>query len=224
MVNLLERLKQFKATEYDVNREKYDRIVLSQKPHTLFITCSDSRIDVEKILQAEPGEIFHIRNIANIVPREKEPEQHPAVISAIEYAVKVLGVENIIVCGHSNCGGCAALMHIQDYEERLPYTSEWIRQSILLRDCIVEKYPEKSEEERVAILERLNVAQQLDNLMTYDFVRQKVEMGSLRLMGYFFNLATGIVSEYIYEKEMADLIEVMARRREKQRAGSTENA
>ncbi|NLZ70402.1 MAG: hypothetical protein GX907_03615, partial [Clostridiaceae bacterium] len=143
---------------------------------------------------------------------------------AIEYAVKVLKVENIVVCGHSNCGGCAALMHIQDYEERLPYTSEWIRQIILLRDRIIEKYPEKSEEEQAALLERLNVVQQIDNLMTYDFVRRNVEMGVLRLMGFFFNLATGIVSEYVYDKEAAELIEETAQKLEEEHATSPENA
>ncbi|NLM18680.1 MAG: carbonic anhydrase [Clostridiaceae bacterium] len=213
-MDLSTRLKQFKETEYDINKEKYDKIIASQNPHTLFITCSDSRIDVEKILQADPGEIFHIRNIANIVPRDKEPDNHPSVISAIEYAVKVLGVENIVVCGHSNCGGCAAMMHVQDYEEKLPYTSEWIRQSILIRDCIKDNYPELSETEQLVKLEKLNMVQQLDNLMTYDFVEEKVNAGTLKLLGLYFDISTGIVSEYVFDEEMDDLVKEIIRRRE----------
>ncbi|NLJ70381.1 MAG: carbonic anhydrase [Clostridiaceae bacterium] len=215
-MDLSARLKQFKETEYDINKEKYDRIVASQNPHTLFITCSDSRIDVEKILQADPGEIFHIRNIANIVPRDKEPDNHPSVISAIEYAVKVLGVENIVVCGHSNCGGCAAMMHVQDYETKLPYTSEWIRQSILIRDCVKEKYSELSEAEQLEKLEKLNMVQQLDNLMTYDFVEEKVNAGTLKLLGFYFDISTGVVSEYVFDEEMDDLVKEIIKKREEQ--------
>jgi carbonic anhydrase len=208
-LNLKERLKQFKETEYDVNKEKYEKIVSSQNPHTLVITCSDSRIDVEKIMQADPGEIFHIRNVANIVPRFKEPKEHADIISALEYAVKVLEVENVVVCGHSNCGGCAAMMNVENYEEKLPYTSEWIKQSILLADCVKERHPEKSESEQAEMLEKLNVLQQLDNLMTYDFVTEKVKTGKLRLLGLYFDLKTGIVAECRYDEGMEDLLKMM---------------
>ncbi len=209
-MNIKERLKQFKETEYDVNKEKYEKIVSSQNPHTLVITCSDSRIDVEKIMQADPGEIFHIRNVANIVPRAKKPKEHADIISALEYGVKVLEVENIVVCGHSNCGGCGAMLNVHGYEETLPYTSEWIKQSVLLADCVKEKYPDKSEKEQATILEKLNVLQQLDNLMIYDFVKEKVEAGKLELLGLYFDLNTGIVSECRYDESLEDLLKVIA--------------
>ncbi|MDI9497469.1 MAG: carbonic anhydrase [Bacillota bacterium] len=207
MKDLNARLKQFKAAEYDVNREKYEKIVSSQNPHTLFITCSDSRIDVEKMMQADPGEIFHIRDIANIVPRERDPEEHISIVAAIEYAVQVLKVDNIVVCGHSNCGGCAALMHIEDYQAKLPHTSEWLLQSLPLRDYIRNKYSEESEAEQLVLLEKLNVFQQLVNIMTYGFVRDKVTAGTLELTGLYFNIATGIVSVYGYDPEMEDLLD-----------------
>ncbi len=212
-MNIKERLKQFKETEYDVNKEKYEKIVSSQNPHTLVITCSDSRIDVEKIMQADPGEIFHIRNVANIVPRAKEPKEHADIISALEYGVKVLEVKNIIVCGHSNCGGCGAMLHIHDYEKTLPYTSEWIKQSALLANIVKEKYPEKSVKEQATILEKLNVLQQLDNLMIYDFVREKVENDKLELLGLYFDLNTGIVAECKYDEGMEDLLQAIAERK-----------
>ncbi len=209
MMDLSTRLKQFKAAEYDVNKEKYERIVSTQNPHTLFITCSDSRIDVEKMMQADPGEIFHIRDIANIVPREREPEEHISIVAAIEYAVKVLTVDNIVVCGHSNCGGCAALMNIQNYEEKLPHTAEWLRQSLPLRDYVRGKYHEESEAEQLLLLEKLNVFQQLVNIMTYSFVREKVTAGELKLTGLYFDIATGVVSVYGYDPEMEDLLDTI---------------
>ncbi len=211
-MNLKERLKQFKEKEYDVNKEKYEKIVTSQNPHTLVITCSDSRIDVEKIMQADPGEIFHIRNVANIVPRSKEPKEHADIISAVEYAVKVLEVDNIVVCGHSNCGGCGAMLSIDDYESKLPYTTEWIKQSLLLAEFVKETLTEKSEKEQATILEKINVLQQLDNLMTYEFVKEKVETGKLKLLGLYFDLNTGIVAECKYDEGIEDLYELIAKR------------
>ncbi|MDI9468631.1 MAG: carbonic anhydrase [Bacillota bacterium] len=210
MMDLNARLKKFKEAEYDVNKEKYEKIINQQNPHTLFITCCDSRIDVEKMMQADPGEVFHIRDIANIVPRERDPEGHIPIVSSIEYAVQVLEVENVVVCGHSNCGGCAALMHLDDYETSLPHTAHWLRQSLPLRDYVREKYSEESEAEQLVLLEKLNVFQQLVNLMTYGFVSEKVTAGTVKLTGLYFNIATGIVSVYGYDPEMKDLLEEIA--------------
>ena len=135
-MDLKRRIEEFKEMEYEFNKDFYATIKEQQHPHTLFIACSDSRVDAETMFQAHAGEIFQIRNVANIVPREEEPDTHPSVVSAIEYAVIVLGVENLIVCGHSNCGGCAAIRNLEKYKEKLPYTAEWISQSITISDYI----------------------------------------------------------------------------------------
>jgi carbonic anhydrase len=214
-MNLKERLKQFKEKEYDLNKEKYAGLITSQNPHTLVITCSDSRIDVEKMMQADPGEIFHIRNVANIVPRSKEPKEHPDIISALEYAVKVLKVENIVVCGHSNCGGCGAMMQIHDYEETLPYTTEWIKQSVILAESIKERYSDLAEDKQLEMLEKVNVLQQLDNLMTYPFVIEKVVTGELNVLGFYFDFATGIISECKYDKDISEFLQLIVDSKQK---------
>lgn len=205
-MDLKKRIQEFKDVEYENNKDLYSQLESSQSPHTLFISCSDSRIDSETLLQAKAGEIFHLRNVANIVPRQDEPDEHPSAVSAIEYAVCVLEVDNIIVCGHSNCGGCAAMRKLDDYKEKLPYTSEWISQSISISDYINHKYPNMPEEDKIIMLEKLNAVQQLDNLMTYDFVREKVETGEINLKAYYYEIGTGVISVYDYDSIFSDII------------------
>ena len=205
-MDLKKRIEQFRELEYAFNKDFYQALKEGQKPHTLFIGCSDSRVDAETLFQATAGEIFQIRNIANIVPREEEPDTHPSVVSAIEYAVKVLNVENVIVCGHSNCGGCAAIRNLDEYKEKLPYTGEWITQSVSISDYIDYKYPDMNEDDKIIMLEKLNAVQQLHNLMTYDFVREKFESGDLNLQAYYYDIGTGSISVYDYDSIFSDMI------------------
>ncbi len=212
-MDLKRRIEEFKEIEYEFNKDFYATIKEQQHPHTLFIACSDSRVDAETLLRAHAGEIFQIRNVANIVPREDEPDKHPSVVSAIEYAVTVLGVENLIVCGHSNCGGCGALRHLEDYKEKLPYTAEWISQSISISDYINEKYPDMKEADKSILLEKLNAIQQLDNLMTYEFVRKRVEAGDLILQAYYYDIGSGTISVYDYDNVFTDTIKEITSKR-----------
>ncbi|NMA18419.1 MAG: carbonic anhydrase [Clostridiaceae bacterium] len=205
-MDLKKRIEQFRELEYAFNKDFYQALKEGQKPHTLFIGCSDSRVDAETLFQASAGEIFQIRNVANIVPREEEPDTHPSVVSAIEYAVKVLNVENIIVCGHSNCGGCAAIRSLNEYKEKLPYTGEWIAQSVTISDYIDYSYPDMNEDDKIIMLEKLNAVQQLDNLMTYDFVRERFESGDLNLQAYYYDIGTGSISVYDYDSIFSDMI------------------
>ncbi|MGI6616824.1 MAG: carbonic anhydrase [Saccharofermentanales bacterium] len=205
-MDLKKRIEQFRELEYAFNKDFYQALKEGQKPHTLFIGCSDSRVDAETLFQASAGEIFQIRNVANIVPREEEPDTHPSVVSAIEYAVKILNVDNIIVCGHSNCGGCAAIRSLNEYKEKLPYTGEWIAQSVTISDYIDYRYPDMNEDDKIIMLEKLNAVQQLDNLMTYDFVRERFESGDLNLQAYYYDIGTGSISVYDYDSIFSDMI------------------
>jgi len=205
-MDLKKRIEQFRELEYAFNKDFYQALKEGQKPHTLFIGCSDSRVDAETLFQASAGEIFQIRNVANIVPREEEPDTHPSVVSAIEYAVKILNVDNIIVCGHPNCGGCAAIRSLNEYKEKLPYTGEWIAQSVTISDYIDYRYPDMNEDDKIIMLEKLNAVQQLDNLMTYDFVRERFESGDLNLQAYYYDIGTGSISVYDYDSIFSDMI------------------
>lgn len=213
-MDLQKRIEQFRELEYAFNKDFYQELKEEHRPHTLFIGCSDSRVKAETLFQAEAGEIFQVRNIANIVPRKEEPDDHTSVVSAIEYAVITLKVKNIVVCGHSNCGGCAAIRKLEEYRKELPYTGEWISQSISISDYIDDNYPDMKEEDKIIMLEKLNTVQQLDNLMTYGFVRKRFESGKLNLHAYYYDIGTGSISVYDYDSVFSDMIaEITANRK-----------
>lgn len=205
MHDIYEALKQFKEKDYLRNQELYETLSQTQTPHTLFIGCSDSRVSPERLLQAYPGEIFHIRNIANIVPPAGQSVKYASTTSAIEYAVEVLNIKNIIVCGHSNCGGCAASIHPPSNIDKLPYTSIWISQINALRERVASEMVDASIEEQATQLEKVNVVQQLANLLTFDNIRERVASGQLTLNGWHYNIGAGEISIYNQTKEMFEV-------------------
>jgi carbonic anhydrase len=199
-MDLKKRIEQFKKVEYETNKDFYREMTSGQQPHTLFIGCSDSRVHAETLFQARAGELFQIRNVANLVPRAEDADAHPSVVAAIKYAVKTLQVKTIMVCGHSNCGGCAAIRKQTEHMEYLPYTRDWISQSSFLSDQIDNKYPDMKEEDKLVMLEKLNALRQLDNLMTYEFVRQRVESRKLKLQACYYDIGTGNISVYDFDE------------------------
>ncbi|TFG91149.1 MAG: carbonic anhydrase, partial [Candidatus Atribacteria bacterium] len=150
------------------------RLKGEQKPHTLFITCSDSRVDPNMITGTLPGELFIIRNIANLVPPDRETPEYVATTSAVEYALLSLGVGNIIVCGHSNCGGCALVLQPEIHLRHLPHTRKWMELARSVGDQILRNMPDHEPEARAWAMEQANVVAQMKNLLTYPCIYQKV--------------------------------------------------
>lgn len=206
MIDFQKALKQFKTEDYEKNKAMYHSLGKAQSPHTLFIGCSDSRVSPERLIQAEPGEIFHIRNIANIVPPAGQSVKYASTTSAIEYAVNVLGVQHIIVCGHSNCGGCGACLNPPDNIDELPYTSTWISQLAPIRDRVIREVPASEPEARSLLLEELNVVTQLQNLLSFANVKARVEDGSLELHGWHYRIGSGEIASYSKENRAFQVI------------------
>ena len=127
MNKLFEGVRGFTRRDYEKHRSIYDELKERQAPHTLFVTCSDSRIVPSLITQSMPGELFIIRNVANIVPPVQMAEHFTENLSAVEYAVQALDVKQVVICGHSNCGGCRALFAEPDEIDALPYTRRWLQ-------------------------------------------------------------------------------------------------
>ena len=165
-----------------------------QHPETLFITCCDSRVVPTLITNAAPGELFIIRNVGNIVPAI-ELGVLGGVSAAIEYAVEVLEVGNVIVCGHTNCGAIDAILH-PERVAHLPFVSRWLAASPGLPELIDERYGHLEGEARMTAAVEENVLAQLENLRSFDFVARRLDAGMLKMSGWVFKIATGEVFDY----------------------------
>lgn len=168
----------------------FRQLAPGQSPHTLFITCADSRIQPSLITSTDPGELFLIRNVGNIVPPANA--SYPGSTgAAVEYAVGVLGVAQIVVCAHSGCGAIAALLDPARLAETLPTLRRWAGVTNAAELCRV--LPSDSPPDDVA---RLNARRQLDSLRGYEIVRQRMDEGHLRLYAWFFDIGSGELEEW----------------------------
>ena len=160
-----------------------------QNPKALIISCADSRVVPEHLLQADPGDLFVCRNAGNIVPPYSN--MNGGVSSTVEYAVLALGVSDIIVCGHSDCGAMKALMN-PDMVSGMPNVAAWLRHAQAAHSVVQSCYPdlEKAEAVRVASLE--NVVVQLAHLRTHPSVAAAIGQGKLSLHGWFFDIHNGV--------------------------------
>lgn len=190
-----------KFYEEDYNNEKnFYKSLQENKPHTLFITCVDSRIDPNRLTQSKPGELYVIRNIGNMIPpfrgNEALTEDYLATTSSIEYSICKLKVQNIIVCGHSNCGACSVVYN-QEMLDAMPYVKKWLE---LLKPTLdkVEAMKPESSHRRIWLTELQNIQQQLYNLLSYPFVEERFNRGDLQIYGWYYNIMSGQILNYNY--------------------------
>ncbi|MFC6646633.1 carbonic anhydrase [Granulicella cerasi] len=196
MPNALDRLKdgirRFQSGPYAENAEKYKTAATTpQKPHTLMITCADSRIDIETVTSAAPGELFTTRNVGNLVPAYGE--MLGGVSAVIEYAVNALGVQHIVVCGHSDCGAMKALRNPSSLDS-LPTVKQWLRNAQAA--SVVAEMMAKDDETAHDKLRRLterNVLLQLQHLKTHPSVAGALAQEKLTVSGWVYDLGTGEV-------------------------------
>ena len=207
---LFEGLKAFKKEEYEAHKELFKKLKENQNPHTLFIACSDSRVVPTMITGSLPGDLFILRNVANIVPPCAPTNGYPAVGSAVEYAAAVLKVENIIVCGHSHCGGCKAAYEPKENFADVPQTKQWIELLEPVKAEVAEHAPNADEQTKRWLTETFNVVQQLKNLRTYPAVKEREDAGKLILAGWYYIIDTGEVFAFDEEKRKFSLIEAVA--------------
>lgn len=188
-------IHQFQANYFASNRTLFERLAnVGQKPETLFITCCDSRVVPNLITSSDPGELFIIRNIGNIVP-SVERGVLGGVSAAIEYATEVLEVTDIIVCGHTQCGAIDAILNPASVAH-LPFVSRWIGESASIPKLIEDRYGMLEGEARKTAAVQENVLVQLENLKSFKFVERRLETGLLKISGWVFKIGTGDVFAY----------------------------
>lgn len=190
---ILRGLERFQKKVYPKHRELFHKLALQQRPTALFITCADSRIDPCLLTQTKPGELFLCRVIGNIVPRY--PESIGGVSATIEYAVGVLGVPDVIVCGHTDCGVMKGVLNPEALKP-LANVSAWLGHAEAAREALAESRAAMSEPEFLLALTERNVIQQLKNLRTHPAIASRLEQGNLKLHGWMYHIAKGTVTTY----------------------------
>ena len=193
MQKLVKGIHSFQRGFFASHRALFEQLaVAGQKPETLFITCSDSRVDPNLITNSQPGELFIVRNVGNVVPTRDLPG---GTAAAIQYAVEVLNVENIIVCGHTQCGALKAILD-PDSVSHLEYVSRWVKSTIGVKTIIEEKYAHLEGEAKLTAAIQENVLAQLEHLREYPFVAERLESGKLHVNGWIFDVGKGEVFDY----------------------------
>jgi carbonic anhydrase len=185
----------FRANYFAKHRRLFENLAeKGQRPETLFITCSDSRVVPNLIMNAAPGELFIVRNIGNIVPAV-DRGMLGGVSAAIEYAVEVLNVGHIIVCGHTNCGAVDAILH-PERVAHLPFVKRWLEGSSTIPGLIEGRYGHLEGEARMMAAVQENVLVQLESLRSFPFVAAKLDSEVIKMSGWVFRIATGDIFDY----------------------------
>lgn len=193
MQRLIQGIHQFQEKDFRSLQGLFEQLSKGQNPETLFITCSDSRIDPNMLTQSKPGDLFILRNAGNIVPPHGAP--HGGEAATIEFAVAALGVKDIIICGHSHCGAMKGLLN-PEMVAPLPAVSSWLSHAETTRRIVRENYGHLDGEKLVTATVEENVLVQLENLRTLPAVASRLVKGDLHLHGWVYKIETGEVFAY----------------------------
>ncbi|MCG3146872.1 MAG: Carbonic anhydrase [Verrucomicrobiae bacterium] len=198
MQKLIAGVHKFQREELGRYRELFHRLSQrEQTPHTLFITCADSRVLAELITQSQPGDLFVVKNVGNIVPPVTATGSTNSTAAAIELAVQTLAVRDVVVCGHSQCGAMQALVQGAPPVETHPHLGSWLSLAEPVRQLIETNYRHlPAAAERVTAAAEENVLFALENLRAYPTVSARLRAGKLRLHGWFFKIATAELFTY----------------------------
>ncbi len=199
MKKLLQGIVDFRKGLTEENRDLFAKLALGQKPDVLFIACSDSRVVPNLFASTNPGDLFVVRNIGNMVPPASSDIQESSVPAAIEFSVSSLDVSDIVICGHSECGAIQALAGGLD-NLCCPHLKSWLKFGKNSLDKVKKGFildPSLSEHNQIS---QVNVLEQMQHIMSYPTVRERVEKKQLRVHGWWFDIAHADV--YCYEESL----------------------
>ena len=184
-------------TYFKKNKEALLNLVeRGQSPKALFIGCADSRVIPDLMVQSNPGDLFVIRNVGNFVPPYRPDEDFHATASGIEYAVSVLKVQEVIICGHTHCGACNALYQTIE-DPSLVHTKKWLELGESAKtSAVLSLGANAPKEDLLRLTEKLSVIKQIENLLTYPVVKKRFENGDLSIHGWYYDIETGYIEYY----------------------------
>ena len=193
---LADRFRRFHHRHFAPNADHYEELAThGQSPDIMVISCCDSRVDPETIFSAMPGELFVVRNVANLVPPYETGGKYHGVSTAIEFAVLNLRVKHLVVMGHSSCGGVrAALDQNAAIQTEAQFISRWMSMLDEARLSVLASHQLKTQQEKLSALEKEGIKLSIKNLRTFPFIKDLEEKGRLNLHGAYFDIKTGQLS------------------------------
>jgi carbonic anhydrase len=202
MKKLIQGIVEFRKNLTEESRDLFAKLALGQKPDSLFIACSDSRVVPNLFASTNPGDLFVLRNLGNLIPPASSMQEDNSAQAVVEFSVFSLQVSDIIICGHSECGAMQALAHgiscgCSHIHSWLKYGEESVAK--VRSGCTLD--PSLSEINQIS---QMNVLQQMEHIQSYSFIQERIEKGELRVHGWWFDIAKASV--YCYESELNQFI------------------
>ena len=194
---LLKGYRRFRDGPYEQSRALIEVLVArGQRPEVAVVACSDSRVDPAILFQADPGDLFVIRNVANLVPPMEQEGTFHGTSAALEFAVLGLGVKHLMVLGHAHCGGIKAMMAPDSNNDAFMFVPSWVSMLAAAHRRVLATMSQADEETRTRTCEQNAVLVSLENLTTFPWVRTRVESGDLMLHGWYVDIAIPELSAY----------------------------
>ena len=195
---LMDGYRAFRSETFPANRQLYrDLVEHGQSPRVMIVSCCDSRAAPTTIFNAKPGELFVVRNVANLVPPCEPDGDYHGISAALEFAVLGLKVEHIMVLGHAGCGGVKAFLDgLSGPNPDLPFITKWVSQLKPASARISLDLEEQGAEDRQRAMEQASIVASIDNLRTFPVIGERVAQGTIALHGAYFDIASGTLSVY----------------------------
>lgn len=203
MKKLIQGIVDFRRGLTEESRVLFAKLALGQKPDALFIACSDSRVVPNLFASTNPGDLFVLRNIGNLIPPFSSAPENDSAAAVIEYSIFSLKISDIIVCGHSECAAMKALQEEVD-AHCCPHFKSWLKYGQPSLEKVKKGLmidPSLSEHNQIS---QVNVLQQMEHIASYPFIRERIEKGKLRMHGWWFDIAQADV--YCYERDINQFV------------------
>ena len=203
--DLINKYRDWKESSFAQEKDHFERLAKEgQSPKYMIISCVDSRVDPNAIFKSKAGEMLVHRNIANIVPPYSQFTEHSGTIAAIEFGVTALNIKNIIIIGHSGCGGIKNgyhMCHENNFDDNSSI-SNWLK----LLKPVYDNISGEGNDEKVKYMEKESIIVSLENLSKYPFINTEVKSGKIMLYGVWNDIGSGSIETYDFEKKKFDLI------------------
>lgn len=195
---LIQGYRKFRKRYFsDSNSAFEDLVRWGQRPKILMIACSDSRVDPAIVMNCQPGDLFVIRNVANLVPPYEDDQSYHGTSAALEFGVCDLGIRHVILFGHTQCGGIQALLERSSKSgEQKSFIAKWMELAKPAHKTILERHKENSLDEKITLCGKYSLMNSLKNLHTFPWIAEKVNTGELFLHAWNFDLSKGILEAY----------------------------